>query len=285
MLQDKFVPVAIDQWYQRQQRDAEGDFYRKIAGDSPRNDFDDTTQGFYAASADGKLLGYNNNRGPERVLALLEQALRKHQPSRLPLATLQTLTSTDPRFRRQPPGDGLVVRVMSKVLGGYEKPDNDWEEILQSAIGRDNLWVRADEHQELVAGRMPESLALRIARFHLIDNTRGEPPMWDADEVKKVEMSLKDGRLTGTVHLETADRSRGYQAELLGFVETDDNQVSRFDVVAKGQFWGEGRFTRDAPEGKFPLAVAFKLADGTDLADEVPPQGTKGWMPSYINPR
>jgi hypothetical protein len=44
-LKSRFVPVALDQAYQRRQNDAEGEFYRKIAGQGPRNDFDDTTQG------------------------------------------------------------------------------------------------------------------------------------------------------------------------------------------------------------------------------------------------
>jgi hypothetical protein len=44
MLKQDFVPVAIDQWYQRRQKDAEGDFYRKVAGQGPRSDFEKTTQ-------------------------------------------------------------------------------------------------------------------------------------------------------------------------------------------------------------------------------------------------
>lgn len=80
LLQTKFIPVAIDQAYQRRQKDAEGDFYRKIAGQGPRSNFRSTTQGLYAATPDGKLLFYNNNRGPERFdfvqQCLQEQCLR-----------------------------------------------------------------------------------------------------------------------------------------------------------------------------------------------------------------
>ena len=285
LLQEKYVPVAIDQWYQRKQRDAEGDFYRKVAGQGPRNDFNDTTQGFYVATAEGQLLGFNNNRGSERVLGLLERSLNEFRPGGQGLAALKALTATDPRYARQPPEGGLVVRVMSKVLGGYDEPDREREEIFQSAIGRDNLWIRGDEHQALVEGRVPDSLATRIARFHLIDNTRGEPPMWAVKDIRRLELTLNEGRLRGSLLLETSDGRRGYEAELLGFVESEGDKVTRFDVVAKGQFWGEGRYTRGAPKGKFPLAIAFKLADGQDLADGVPPQGTKGWLASYLDPR
>ena len=40
--------------------------------------------------------------------------------------------------------------------------------------------------------------------------------------------------------------------------------MTRFDIVAKGQFWGEGAHTPNAPKGKFPLAIAFSLADPKD---------------------
>ena len=74
----------------------------------------------------------------------------------------------------------------------------------------------------------------------------------------------------------------GPQAEILGFVETKAGKVVRFDLVAKGEFWGEGRYTLNAPKGHFPLAVAFRLADGSDIADAVPPQGSRGWVPGYM---
>ncbi|SVD90759.1 uncharacterized protein METZ01_LOCUS443613, partial [marine metagenome] len=56
LLQTRFVPVAIDQAYQRRQQDAEGNFYRKIAGQGPRNNFQGTTQGIYIAAPDGRLM-------------------------------------------------------------------------------------------------------------------------------------------------------------------------------------------------------------------------------------
>ena len=78
-----------------------------------------------------------------------------------------------------------MVRVTAKVLGGYDETSDEWERIFQSALSRDNLWIRKDEHQSLVRGELPDSLKRRIARFHLIDNTRGEPPMWDDADIPK----------------------------------------------------------------------------------------------------
>ena len=61
MLQEEFIPVALDQWYERRQQDAKGEFYRKIAAQGPRNDFEQTTQGHYVCDATGKLFGFNGN--------------------------------------------------------------------------------------------------------------------------------------------------------------------------------------------------------------------------------
>ena len=144
------------------------------------------------------------------------------------------------------------------------------------------MWITSDEKEELLDGQFPQSLAGKLARFHLIDNTRGEPPMWKQDELKQMQIECDDdGVVSGRFHLETADGSRGFVGNLRGHLAADNEQLTQFDLVASGEFWGQGRFTPGAPQGKFPFAVAFRLADGTDIADKVPPQGTKGWRDGY----
>ena len=281
LLQTAFVPVAIDQAYQRRQKDAEGRFYQKIANQGPRKvgNGGPTTQGHYIATPDGTFLGYNNHRDPQRALGMMQRALEQYRPRETPAIAPG---KPDPRFVYGPPEGGLVVRVHSKVLGGYEKTEDRWRKLFQQGVGRDNLWVRQDEHEALVAGNVPDSLVLRMARFHLVDNTRGEPPMWKPEDLRASDISLAKGKLTGTIHLRNGADDREFKVALLGFLETDGSRVTRFDVVAKGQFRGEGRYTRGAPKGEFPLGIAFRLADGTDLADGIPPQGSRGWLDGYI---
>ena len=279
LLQTRFIPVAIDQAYQRRQKDNEGKFYQKIANQSPRKVGRGTTQGLYTADASGKLLAFTNNRSSERVQRMIQTALAKHQPVKeAPLAK----GTPDARFNPEPPKGGLVVRVTSKVLGGYEEPENEFRRIFQQSLGRDNLWISANEHSALAKGQLPQNLLKRIVRFHLVDNTRGEPSMWNDNEIKKLEGTLRNGQLRTTVQLKTAKGDRSYEAELLGHLETKKGKVTRFDVVAKGHFRGEGTYTRNAPKGRFPLAIAFTLADGKDAADTIPPQGSRGWLPGYM---
>ena len=175
-----------------------------------------------------------------------------------------------------------MVRVKAKVLAGYEPPETEFEQIFQTSVSRDNLWLTKEENESLAAGTFPKSAALRLVRYHLVDNTRGEPPFWETGEVVSESISLKDGTITGHVELKSKDSSRTYSADLLGYVTASQGKVTRFDVVAKGQFSGSGRYTGRAPKGKFPLAVSFTLADGKDLADGIPPQGARGWVANYL---
>ena len=282
LLRTRFVPVALDQAYQRRQQDTEGEFYRKIAGQGPRDDFQGTTQGFYIATASGELLLYNNNRDPDKLRRLMREKLSEFASRNTTAAAELQADEVDPRYNVHPPEGGLVVRVQAKVLGGYEESTDQWRQIMQTALSRDNLWITEDEHQALVRGVIPASLQRRIARFHLVDNTRGEPPMWKPEEIVGLEMTLEDGALNGAAQLETGEGSRGFETDIRGVVDIEDGVVSRFDVVALGEFWGEGTYTRGAPEGRFPLAISFTLADGSDVADRIPPQGSRGWIDGYL---
>ncbi len=279
ILKKNFVPVAIDQAYQRRQKDAEGDFYRKIASQGPRKPGRGTTQGLYCAAADGRFLGFSNHRAAERIERLRNGAIEKHTPAKVSKIEPGKL---DRRYNPTPPTGGLVLRVNTKVLGGYEPTNDEYRIAFQSGLGRDNLWIRADEHQALVSGKLPKTLLTRIAKYHLVDNTRGEPPMWDAKEIRKLDVTITNGQVRGNIQLATNDKSRSYDVALRGVVEVKAGKVSRFDLVARGQFEGEGRYTGGAPKGDFPLAIAMRIADNTDMADKIPPQGSRGWVDGYL---
>ncbi len=284
LLKERFVPVAIDQWYTRRQEDSEGEFWRQIAGQGPRNDFSRTTQGLYVAAADGRLIAFNNNRGPERIRNLLQAAVDdySHPEGTGPLER----KTTDGKYKAELPGGAVVVRVSARIEGGYEETDDPWQKLFQSAVSRDNLWITADEQRSLAAGTVPDDLALRIVRFHLVDNTRGEPPAWSVDEIREMKWTVEEGKISGAASLETSDGKRGYEATwrgALGFDET--RKLNRFDLFVEGSFWGTGQHTVEPPPGKFPLVIAFTLADGTDPGDTIPPHASRGWLDGYWFPR
>lgn len=284
LLQTQFVPVAIDQFAQRRQQDAEGEFWRRIIAPSPRPDPKGTTQGLYVAAPDGTFLGYNNNRGPERIKALLLQCLDDFDKIRGRKAEPLVVAKPDQRFLHAPPEGVRVVRVHAQVLGGYGEPKDQWEQIFQESVSRDTLWITAAEERALVDDHtVPPSLLRRLALFHLVDNTRGEPTFWTEEEIKEAELTIgKDGTLTGRVHLARQDGGSGYEAELRGVVEGKEGRLTRFDLVAHGDYWGAGRYTRKPPEGRFPLGVSFRLGDPANPLDQVRPQGAKSWWQNYL---
>ncbi len=272
LLQTRFVPVAVDNHHVEKQRDAEGDFYRKVA----------RRQGEYICTADGKLLGSTNTHSAEHLKGLMRKALKDFQP---PDAGPADRGAPDARFHRAPPADGLVVNVTTKVLGGYPETGDRKTKIYQESLGRDHLWVEKDDLEALVGGRISDRLAKRIASYHLVDNTRGEPPWWTRKETRKLELTLSEGALRGSVHLESESGDRGFVAEIRGAVEVKDGRVTRFDAVAKGEAWGAGRWNGGQPPGRYPLAVAFALGDLKRDADRVLPQGAcRGNFAGYFNP-
>ncbi len=299
-----FVPAALDDWYQRRRDDAEGRFFRAVADQSPQKGKDGATrQGVYLLTAGGKLLGWKNYNNAKEMREVLRRGLAAFRA--LPEAeraagavTVGDLGRADAAFARTPSLGELVVDVFTRQLeaddaGGYRKRSES--DRGHDRAARDRLWLTAAEVRTLVPERsrvgqqypLPPAVARRLVRFHLIDNTRGEPPLWRDEDVRSLALRLTveeaDGdavslRLEGTVLLATdrdaAKAERGYDARLWGYLRYDRGQkkVDRFDVVALGEHWGEGRFTKGARPGRAPLGVAFRLATE---AGGVPPQGAR----------
>lgn len=260
LLQTKFIPVAVDNHHIEKQKDAEGDFYRKVA----------SHQGEYICTPEGKLLGSTNTHSASHLKGLMEKALKDYQPPDAPPASE---AAADPRFNRAPPADGLIVSATTKVLGGYPDTGDRKVKIYQESLGRDHVWLEKADVDALAQGRITDRLRDRIGCYHLVDNTRGEPPWWRKQEIKALELTLSNNTLTGKAHFESEKGDRGYVADLRGVVEVKDGKVIRFDLVAKGDAWGAGRYNGGQPPGKYPLAVAFTLTDPKRDADRVLPQG------------
>lgn len=275
LLTNDFIPVAGDVWYLQRHRGAVGEFYREVVFQREGTTADRTTQGLYIFGPDGELLRGWNNRDAGKVVRLLEETLDEYVPPECG----ELEETPDEPYDRAPPEGGLVVDVFARILQAeWPEAESRWERIRRESTGRDHLWVRADEVQALARGELPDGLTERILRFHLIDNTRGEPPMWRRDEIRRSELALepREGgfRVRGELELATESGNRGYRAELLGYIEAADEAVTRFDLLVLGDFRGEGRWTPGAPPGEFKLGVAFSLA-GEGTASQVPPQGSR----------
>jgi hypothetical protein len=312
---ENFVAVAGDDWYQRRRRDAEGEFFRKVADQGPHKGFGGSTrQGIYVLTASGRLLGFNNRQDAASVYALLRRGYfswRRQPPEdRQPGAvTIADPDRVDGNYHRQAPPGGLVLNVYTRVLdrtpsgelcpGSCEFPGGH-----RSA--RDHLWLTEADWKALIPAEprqgdvlpVPDRVARRIARFHLVDNTRGEPAFWERRQVHAAALKLtveEAGaklvrlRIDGSFLLANAAdplrAKRGFDARLLGYIRYDvaKQTISHFDLLAVGNHWGEGPYTPMARPGRAPLGIAFELSRGEAGADRIPPQAARDWQ-DYLQP-
>ena len=308
MVRSDYVPVTGDDWYQRRREDAEGEFFRKVAGQGPRKgEGGATRQGIYLFTAGGKLLAYKNaGQAPAVMREVLKQGLREW--NKLPAAErrpgavrLESLPKEDPHYTRHLPPGSLVVDVFTRILDSDPKSGLCRGACMVAGgdkAARDHLWLTEADWKGLIPAHarkgdhfpMPPALAQRISRYHLVDNTRGEPSMWQPKEVRSCTMTLTVEeatavslrlRLDGAVVLATGaelDRAkRGFQARLLGYIHYNGLQkaIEHFDLVAVGDHWGAGHFTGNARPGRTPLGIAFTLASRDSLAQQIPPQGAR----------
>ena len=68
-----------------------------------------------------------------------------------------------------------------------------------------------EEIAALASGRFLADLRERLPML-LNDNTRGEPGRWRMSEIKRFDVNLQDGRITGRAHFENASATRGDKA-------------------------------------------------------------------------
>jgi hypothetical protein len=293
LLRTKFVPVAVDLhvMLSKAADPQERAFYDKVTAEIQKNSepIDGGGQGAYFFTAEGKVLGgqklrYEGKTWEEQAKAALQEF--EEQKKNLEEDTVKNVAKTTPASRPTVPDGALVVRVSKRVIGGYqkkpgervyengsEKISEEMEQLYQRSTGYDNLWIRQDEAAELARGRLPHSLQIRIAR-HLYDSTRSQlwSAFWARDQVKKVELTLAQGEIKGSVHVESPDGDRGYVGSVRGMLEVRDGKVTRFDLVAKGSWW-EDEIRPTSPKKSIQiLAIAFRLNDN-EMTRLVPPEG------------
>lgn len=318
MLED-FIPVAQDchhtqgrylSNYERWKADELAQYFRKIiqkgehltgAGFTSFS-FEDitrsgTAQGLYAFDAEGESFGGNNSRDPGRVLRLLEDAKRLYDAKTKKKLLLSKFTNS----QRQPPPRGTsVFRTYTRIdpVPSGAPPRNDF-------VGRDYMWLLPQEVATLARGEFPRSLKGRIVRLQLFDNIRGTPPIWDPEHVQLAEFrvhsnSNEDGTLI-KIELEGEFRmvapygrgkaqegfplpETGYEGRLEGeILYSPQAGITDGIMYAEGMHWGRNRHNPGAPEGRFPLKVAFVFAPD-DAAREVSPWGTNSGFDDYLNP-
>jgi len=239
---------------------------------------DRTAQGFYVLSPGGEFLGFNNNRSVERVHGLMSDGRRAY----LALGDEEVDVGDElvaAPFTPLAPESATVALVYSRI-----RPVPEGARATNRYLGRDFLWILREEVEALLDAdaeqpELPPALLSRLVRYHLVDNVRGEPPMWSNADIRALEVKLVRSAdsfaLSGSFELRTANDDRGYVGSLEGTLslERGTRRVSALTLLAEGEAWGRGHWTPGQPKGRFPLLVAFVLPEeGDSIARGVPSQ-------------
>jgi hypothetical protein len=246
-----------------------------------------TKQGIYAATPSGLFLASTNTLDGAQMAAMLRRALDKWKT----LSKRERLLSDDPskaridRHLNQYPSDGLVLKVFSRDIERDDLP-NDWTGI---AWNLDFAWFRKEEMAQILPRELskgasvewPEALAKRLARFHLVDNVRGqtdgyeEPAIVEAkirSQVTKVAKGQVTLRFEGTTRASTTGSwpkdpdpgTRGLGTKIIGTATWDPSKgrFTAFEMVAAGTRWGASRFNfRENDRKPSPIGFVIQLAE------------------------
>ncbi len=273
-------------------------------------------------TAGGKRLGGSNLRKALEAFGRLPEEERR--PGAVKVGDLDPVdaAATPP----EPPPGGMILKVHVRFLkrgadGSLARVTRDDFPLMAGRSGgddrvgylfeahQDHAWFTREEVAALVPEGarkgdrlpVPEGLARRIARFHLVPKRIwGEGGEWGPKAVRAAEMALvveESSAAAARVRIEGRAKlgsefdtekattpngplSIGYEAELSGAAEFDRARKAfmRFDMVALGDAWGRmgdannNSVTVERP-GRNPLGVAFELVTGERPADRLVPTG------------
>ena len=271
------------------QRGSEPDcvFFQRMVNGGERILDRKSRQGLWVCAPNGTVLARVNSRSAEKVLAALATGLEAWGALDDEARRVPDGVELEPahRWEHNYPEGGLVLERIARDLdpGGLEaEPAERWN--------RDFAWLSQDEVRSLVEGDVEVGstlelslLARRLARFHLVDNVRGQTIPYADEELREARLgarvTARDGSVV-TLALEGVTRAEAEGPWLLGdnswkpFREFPHRIETRlvgearldlaharfveFDLVAVGRY--AGRTAHNARRGDDPEGlVAFHL--------------------------
>ena len=279
MLQNEFIPVALDGCMMNRRKDPEGDFYRKFAN----------TQARYAAAADGTSLAQKTWVPAPQLNQWMKDALAKFEtlPDRSKRPAVDA-AEAGKRTSPVPPTGGLVLTVTSRFLKGHEVASAVNEQYAQLPA-YDRVWLTRAEWQGLLPKGDAQSFELdaklvrKLARFHTLEIIGRQRAPWPEASVKDCRLTgevlrgasdTADVRLSGSMAIEGTSKPRPNLGPDDGEVKLDlkaagvlrydraKQEITQFELVVYGPYLKAGR----------PAEIGFHFhLTGAEAADEVPP--------------
>ena len=198
LLNERFVPAAVNINMLQRQDDEEGRYFRtiswqgrfKLSFEEAKKKMAETRhsechQGQYVATTEGELLGSRHTADVEQLLEILHGGLANWE-ERTTQKEVETIgeVDRDERYVWTYPEDGVVLHLGCADLPREidSRPD-DWRRL---AHNQDFVWFTREEMLALVPDNaqvgdcvvLPEAIHRRLVRYHMLDIVRGETQPW-----------------------------------------------------------------------------------------------------------
>lgn len=279
MLQNDFIPAAVDGGMTRRRKDPEGAFYLKFAD----------TQARYVAAADGTSLAKKTWAPSPHLNQWMKDALARFE--KLPAASKRPVVDAaeaGKSTRPMAPAGGLVLTEISRLLKGQEVSGAANAQCARLPA-YDRVWLTRAEWRELLPKGDAKSfevdvkLVRKLARFHTVDLIGTQRAPWPEASVRDCKLTGEvlpgadgtvDVRLTGAMLIEGSSKPAPNLGPDDGEVKLDlrmsgvlrydkaRDEITQFDLVAHGPYVKAGR----------PAEFGFHYRlTGAEAADNIPP--------------
>lgn len=268
-------------WRLDTQKDADCLFFQKMSdhGHYGKRQANESRQGTYVFTADGKFLSSVNDLDPNVVLATLKLGLAKWNALPKSERAAKHIADVEPKHRWEDyfPKVGLALTGYSRDLPTSNSPTSE----RLPTWNRDSAWFSKTEVQHMVprdaktgqSFELSKEFVARICRLHLVDNVKGQTDEFSPDEIRGsritaqvIERSDSQIKMTlsGTTQASSQKPDRGIATTLKGSATFNlkTNLFTQFEFVAVGHRWGKTRFNdRSRQLNKTPIGFSFQLAD------------------------
>jgi len=292
LARERFVCAADEVWRLQRGSDEDCVFFQRAVNGGERITDSGSRQGVWVFAPDGTLLVHANEHRAEAVRALLARGLERLAERPQPLARLPADARLTPGHRWEDsfPADGLALVRTARDLGpeGLASPRS-------TAWNRDFAWFSRAEVQAMVDGLEPgeqrelPQLAERLARFHLVDNVRGQTIPYAPGEVRARILATVTARVGDTLVLRLEGETRalaegtwtlgdnlwkpagehphGLDTRIHGRATVDRTRgrITSFELVAVGR-----RFGRTDNNARWRDPAPSRLAFHLTLAPDAP---------------
>jgi len=292
LLNESFVPVAIDINHLMHQEDSEGKFFRHIAEQghfAGKTKPAATRQGLYITGVDGDLVDSLNSTRARTVLKLINRGIAKWEKRNSVGDRMIDSNTPDARHVFVFPEGGMILQETMRDLPTAAKSKRDLRR-----HNFDHVWLTAEQKKSFVPSsnepghswEIPESLMKTLAAYNMIDQVHGEAFPFSVEHVQKAEMTAKvvsvDGekvtvQLLGVVrnlkpatgaynpyNKRTVDEDISSDLKLSGWLvyDTSKRDFESFRMLAAGQRSGGDVYnSRWKDMGPSPIGFAFQMVE------------------------